>query len=77
VNEDHTWKMQLILRPTVIGGERLKEEDYCVHFEEHVIGRIKFASEAIWSQSRMGLVHQSAAAHPPPGEAGARMIWKT
>jgi hypothetical protein len=28
----------------VIGGERLKE-DYGVHFEERIIGRIKFASK--------------------------------
>jgi hypothetical protein len=42
-------KPALILRPTVIGGDRLKD-DYCVHFEGRNVGRIRLAGrESGWA----------------------------
>jgi hypothetical protein len=39
--------MKLMLRPTVLTGEKLKD-DYCVFYEGWSVGRIMLASERSW-----------------------------
>ncbi len=53
-----TSEPQLTLRPTVIAGDRLKD-DFSVYFDGQRVGRIKFASERT---GELGLAYQSAAA---------------
>jgi hypothetical protein len=54
--------MDLLLRPTVLTGEKLKD-DYCVFHEGRIVGRIIFASDRSW-RGVLQLVHQPPCPDP-------------
>src|SRR4051812_30230355 len=55
--------MDLLLRPTVIGGDKFKD-DYCVFHEGRSVGRIMLTSDRSWQGVVLGMARQPASPDP-------------
>ena len=69
-------KPGLILRPTVMSGDRLMQHDFSVFFDERCVGRIRLAAGRIGIDASWAWVINPPLPIPPGCEGSEPDLWR-